>query len=81
LALIGALVILFVISHHYNLKIKREAVELRKNDQQHEIKHSHNEQRIKKLEEKNGKELKEIEALKAEISTLKGVIETITKRK
>ena len=65
----------------YFVRITSKSVELGQADKQHELKHSHNEQRIKQLEEKNGKELKEIESLKVEINTLKGVIETITKTK
>lgn len=74
LSLVGVLVVLFIISHRYNLKWKEKSIQLEINDKQHEQKHHQNVEKIKELEEKN-------DTLRAKVSTLEGVIETLTKTK
>jgi len=72
LSLVFVILAGLVMIFKYFLRLDRNGVKLGQADKR-------NENRIKHLEEKNGKELKEIEALKVEINTLKGVIESITR--
>lgn len=71
LALIGLVFAGLVMVFRYFLKIDRKSVELGQADKLQEQKHSHNEQRIKELEKKNGTEMKRMERLEKEIQILK----------
>lgn len=81
LALLGLFFVWSLIIFRYYLKANKKGIELGRADKEHDKHLSEHQEKIKKLEEKNGKELREIEGLKIEIKTLKGVIENLTSNK
>lgn len=68
--ILAGLVMIF----RYFLRINKEGVELKHQSKDLDTKHYLNRERIAKLEEKNGKEQKEIDALKNKIEILEEVI-------
>ncbi|MCE8163394.1 MAG: hypothetical protein I3273_04915 [Candidatus Moeniiplasma glomeromycotorum] len=77
----GVAVILVGMGYGYKMSVDKKHIHLEKKDKMQEQRHNQNCQRIEKLEEKNGKELREIEELKIKIITLERVIENISKNK
>src|SRR4051812_44312551 len=59
---------------NYKAKFDRRTITLEKNDQKQDTTDHEHQERIKKLEEKNGHELEEITKLRAKVETLEHII-------
>src|SRR5215469_2112939 len=80
-ALIFVILAGLVMIFRYFLTINKDGVVLKAQNKELDQKHHLNRQRIEELEKKNSQDLKEIETLKTKISTLEGVIRTVTETK
>jgi flagellar motility protein MotE (MotC chaperone) len=70
LALTGAIVAIVFAFLDYKIKVDKKHIHLEKNDQQHRQKIIQYEERVKQLEEKNGREMKKIDELERKIERL-----------
>jgi predicted Holliday junction resolvase-like endonuclease len=74
--ILAGLVMIF----RYFLRINKDGVVLKQKDREHEHKHNRNEERIKKLEDKNGHEQHQIDELKKDNGELKDMVIKLQER-